>query len=100
MVDAAPFFNVGLGVVLPILLRLAYVLSFTTARVDAAFFNAVGMDVALPLYCGYGRYCPFTAANMGVAFYTAGRVAAASFFGCWWTLTLFIGVDAEFIYCS
>ena len=80
MVDAAPFFNVGLGIVLPILLRLAYVLSFTTARVDAAFFNAVGMDVALPLYCGYGRYCPFTAANMGVAFYTAGRVAAASFF--------------------
>ena len=73
----------------------------TTARVDAALFNAVGMDIALPLYCGYGRYCPFTAAIMDAAFYTAVRVDAASFFsGCWWTLPLFIDVDADFIYCS
>ena len=48
---------VGVGVMLPILLRLAYVLSFTAARVDAALFGAVGTDVTLPLHCGYGIYC-------------------------------------------
>ena len=49
-VNAAPFSAVVLGVLLPILLRLAYVLSFTADRVDAAFFNAVGVD-AYFIYC-------------------------------------------------
>ena len=49
-VYAAPFFAVGSGVMLPILLRLAFVLSFILLLGwMLPFFHAVGMDVALPV---------------------------------------------------
>ena len=105
-VDAAPFSAVGAGVMLPIFLRLAFVLSFVLLLLIGWMLPFL-MQLVWTLPCRYTAAMVstalFTAAIMDAAFYTAVGVDVASFFsGCWWMLPPFtaVGADADFIYCS
>ena len=62
-VHAAPFFAVGVGVMLPILLLLV-----CSLQVHASPFSAVGVGVVLPIFTAFDA-----------ALYTAARVHAAPF---------------------
>ena len=62
-VHAAPFFAVGVGVMLPILLLLV-----CSLQVHASPFSAVGVGVVLPIFSA-----------VGAAVYTTARVNAARF---------------------
>ena len=84
-VDTGPFSAAGLGVILPILMRLVLALSsllcvwyralpYTVHRVNAACFRAMGVDVLCdPLPCYPPR--PYTLARLNAAHFGAVGVS-------------------------
>ena len=101
-VHAASSSAIGVGDMLPILLRL--VLPFTLLL---GWMLPFLMRLVSTLPCRYTvamvSTALFTAAIMDAAIYTAVWLDTASCFsGCWWMLPLFtaVGTDADFIYCS